>query len=109
MGDGINDAAAMKASDVGISVDSAVDIAKESADVIFLEKDLMVLEEGIIEGRKTYGNMMMTLTFTGFGKSIGLLPLPPVYFAWLALTIFLYMALATCLKKAFIRHYGELL
>ncbi len=283
MGDGINDAAAMKASDVGISVDSAVDIAKESADVILLEKDLMVLEEGIIEGRKTYGNMikyikmtassnfgnmfsvlaasaflpfmpmlsihilflnliydisctsipwdnvdkeflvkprkwdasslgkfmiwigptssvfdlttyllmyfvicppviaqmfglgspmlfhqltdpammaayaavfqagwfvesmwsqtlvihmirtpkipfiqsrasfpLMTLTFTGifvltcipftgFGKSIGLLPLPPVYFAWLALTIFLYMALATCLKKAFIRHYGELL
>ncbi|EQC57248.1 magnesium-transporting ATPase [Lactococcus cremoris subsp. cremoris TIFN6] len=52
MGDGINDAAAMKASDVGISVDSAVDIAKESADVILLEKDLMVLEKGIIEGRK---------------------------------------------------------
>jgi Mg2+-importing ATPase len=283
MGDGINDAAAMKASDVGISVDTAVDIAKESADVILLEKDLMVLERGIIEGRKTYGNMikyikmtassnfgnmfsvlaasaflpfmpmlsihilllnliydlsctsipwdnidkeflvkpkkwdasslgnfmiwigptssvfdlttyllmyfvicppviaqmfglenpllfhqltdsammaayaavfqagwfvesmwsqtlvihmirtpkipfiqsrasfpLMTLTFTGifaltcipftaFGKSIGLLPLPPVYFGWLALTIFLYMALATCLKKAFIRHYGELL
>ena len=53
MGDGINDAAAMKSSDVGISVDSAVDIAKESADVILLEKDLMVLEKGIIEGRKT--------------------------------------------------------
>jgi len=283
MGDGINDAAAMKASDVGISVDTAVDIAKESADVILLEKDLMVLGEGIIEGRKTYGNMikyikmtassnfgnmfsvlaasaflpfmpmlsihilflnliydisctsipwdnvdkeflikprkwdasslgkfmvwigptssvfdittyllmyfiicpaviaqmfglaspmlfsqltdpammaayaavfqagwfvesmwsqtlvihmirtpkipfiqsrasfpLMTLTFTGifvltcipftgFGKSIGLLPLPPVYFAWLALTIFLYMVLATCLKKVFIRRYGELL
>ena len=57
MGDGINDAAAMKASDVGISVDTAVDIAKESADVILLEKDLMVLNDGVIEGRKTYANM----------------------------------------------------
>ena len=53
MGDGINDAAAMKAADIGISVDTAVDVAKESADIILLEKDLMVLEEGIIEGRKT--------------------------------------------------------
>lgn len=58
MGDGINDAAAMKAADVGISVDTAVDIAKESANVILLEKDLMILEEGILEGRRTYGNMM---------------------------------------------------
>ncbi|MDD3261078.1 MAG: magnesium-translocating P-type ATPase [Oscillospiraceae bacterium] len=58
MGDGINDAAAMKASDVGISVDTAVDIAKESAHVILLEKDLMILKQGILEGRKTYGNMI---------------------------------------------------
>ncbi len=58
MGDGIIDAQAMKVSDVGISVDSAVDIAKESADIILLEKDLMVLEEGIVEGRKTYANMI---------------------------------------------------
>lgn len=58
MGDGINDAAAMKAADIGISVDTAVDVAKESADIILLEKDLMVLEQGIIEGRKTYANMM---------------------------------------------------
>ncbi|MEG0249880.1 MAG: magnesium-translocating P-type ATPase [Peptostreptococcus sp.] len=64
MGDGINDAAAMKASDVGISVDTAVDIAKESADVILLEKDLMVLEEGIIEGRKTYANMIKYIKMT---------------------------------------------
>ena len=56
MGDGINDAAAMRAADVGISVDTAVDIAKESANIILLEKDLMVLEEGVIEGRKTYAN-----------------------------------------------------
>ncbi len=54
MGDGINDAAAMKAADIGISVDTAVDVAKESADIILLEKDLTVLEQGIIEGRKTY-------------------------------------------------------
>ena len=58
MGDGVNDAAAMKAADIGISVDTAVDVAKESADIILLEKDLMVLEEGIIEGRKTYANML---------------------------------------------------
>ena len=64
MGDGINDAAAMKASDVGISVDTAVDIAKESADVILLEKDLMVLEEGIVEGRKTYANMIRYIKMT---------------------------------------------
>jgi len=276
MGDGINDAAAMKASDVGISVDTAVDIAKESADVILLEKDLLVLEKGIIEGRKTYANMikyikmtassnfgnmfsvlvasaflpflpmlpihlillnliydlsctaipwdnvdkeflalprkwdsssvgkfmlwigptssvfdittyllmyfvicpavcggllfheiadpavqayyiavfqagwfvesmwtqtlvihmirtpkipfirsrasapvtLLTFTgiavltiipFTGFGAAIGLAALPPVYFAWLALTIFLYMVLVTLFKKIFIRRYGELL
>ena len=64
MGDGINDAAAMQASDVGISVDTAVDIAKESADVILLEKDLMVLEDGIIEGRKTYANMIKYIKMT---------------------------------------------
>jgi Mg2+-importing ATPase len=276
MGDGINDAAAMKASDVGISVDTAVDIAKESADVILLEKDLLVLEKGITEGRKIYANMIkyikmtassnfgnmfsvlaasaflpflpmlpihlillnliydlsctaipwdnvdkeflaaprkwdsssvgkfmlwigptssvfdittyllmyfvicpavsggmlfheitdpavqayyiavfqagwfvesmwtqtlvihmirtpkipfirsrasapvMLLTFTGiavltiipftgFGTAIGLAALPPVYFAWLALTVFLYMVLVTLFKKIFIRRYGELL
>lgn len=276
MGDGINDAAAMKASDVGISVDTAVDIAKESADVILLEKDLMVLEKGMLQGRKTYANMikyikmtassnfgnvlsvliasaflpflpmmsiqlillnliydlsctaipwdsvdseylskprkwdasgiskfmvwfgptssvldiatyllmyfvicpaafggrqfhnldgpvqqaayialfqagwfvesmwsqtlvihmirtpklpfiqsrasmpvtlftfagiiaLTAIPFTSFGASIGLAPLPPVYFAWLALIVFLYMALATLVKKLFIQKYGELL
>ena len=64
MGDGINDALAMKASDVGISVDTAVDIAKESAHVILLEKDLMVLEKGIIEGRKTFANMIKYIKMT---------------------------------------------
>ncbi|MCL2567405.1 MAG: magnesium-translocating P-type ATPase [Alphaproteobacteria bacterium] len=64
MGDGINDAAAMKEADVGISVDSAVDIAKESANIIMLEKSLMVLEEGIIEGRKTYANTIKYIKMT---------------------------------------------
>ena len=58
MGDGINDVLAMKAADVGISVDSAVDVAKESADIILLEKSLMVLEDGIIEGRKVFCNIV---------------------------------------------------
>ena len=58
MGDGINDAAALRQADIGISVDSAVDIARESADIILLEKDLMVLEQGIIEGRRTFGNII---------------------------------------------------
>jgi Mg2+-importing ATPase len=58
MGDGINDAPSMRASDVGISVDTAVDVAKESADIILLEKSLLVLEEGIIEGRKVFGNII---------------------------------------------------
>jgi Mg2+-importing ATPase len=58
MGDGINDAAALRTADIGISVDSGVDIAKEAADIILLEKSLMVLEEGVIEGRKTFVNML---------------------------------------------------
>ncbi|MCD8313151.1 MAG: magnesium-translocating P-type ATPase, partial [Bacteroidales bacterium] len=58
LGDGINDAAALRQSDIGISVDSGVDIAKESADIILLEKDLMVLENGVIEGRRTFGNII---------------------------------------------------
>jgi Mg2+-importing ATPase len=58
MGDGINDASALRTADVGISVDSAVDIAKESADIILLEKSLLVLESGVVEGRKVFANIL---------------------------------------------------
>lgn len=64
LGDGINDASALRQSDIGISVDSAVDIAKESADIILLEKDLMVLEDGVLEGRKTFGNINKYIKMT---------------------------------------------
>lgn len=64
MGDGINDAAALTAADIGISVDSGVDIAKEAADIILLEKSLMVLEEGVIEGRRTFSNMLKYIRMT---------------------------------------------
>lgn len=76
MGDGINDALSMKVSDVGISVDTAVDIAKETADVILLDKDLMVLEKGLVEGRKVYANMTKYIKMTvssNFGNIFSLL------------------------------------
>ena len=64
MGDGINDAAALRSADIGISVDTAVDIAKEAADIILLEKSLLVLEEGVLEGRKTFSNMLKYIKMT---------------------------------------------
>jgi Mg2+-importing ATPase len=91
LGDGINDAPALRQADVGISVDSAVDIAKETADIVLLEKDLMVLERGVLEGRKTFGNIMkyMKMATSGnFGNIISVmvasiflpfLPMKPVH------------------------------
>jgi Mg2+-importing ATPase len=71
LGDGINDAPSLKTADVGISVDNAVDVAKESADIILLQKDLTVLQNGVLEGRKTFGNSMkyiMMGTSSNFGN-----------------------------------------
>lgn len=76
MGDGINDAPAMRKADVGISVDTAVDIAKESADIILLEKDLMVLESGVIEGRRIFANIIKYIKMTAssnFGNMFSVL------------------------------------
>lgn len=97
LGDGINDAPAMRAADVGISVDTAVDIAKESADVILLEKDLMVLEQGIVSGRKIFGNIMKYIkatTSSNFGNMFSVLiasiflpflPMLPIHLLFLGL------------------------
>ena len=88
MGDGINDAPSLKVADVGISVDTAVDIAKEVADVILLDKDLLVIEKGLIEGRKVYANMTKYIKMTvssNFGNIFSLLfasvflPMAPVH------------------------------
>ena len=76
LGDGINDAPALREADVGISVDTATDIAKESADIILLEKNLMVLEEGVLEGRVTFGNIMKYIKMTAssnFGNVLSML------------------------------------
>ena len=76
MGDGINDAAALRAADVGISVDSAVDIAKEAADIILLEKSLLVLVDGVVEGRTTFCNMLKYIRMTAssnFGNVLSVL------------------------------------
>ncbi len=68
MGDGINDSPPLRQADVGISVDSAVDIAKETADIILLKKDLLVLEEGVIEGRHTFGNIIKYIKMAASGN-----------------------------------------
>ena len=90
LGDGINDGPALKVADVGISVDTAVDIAKESADIILLEKNLLVLDEGVIEGRRVFANITKYIKmgassnfgnmFSVLGASIFLpfLPMAPI-------------------------------
>ncbi|HRP06068.1 MAG TPA: magnesium-translocating P-type ATPase, partial [Opitutaceae bacterium] len=76
MGDGINDATALREADVGISVDTAVDVAKEAADIILLEKSLLVLERGVLEGRRTFGNVIKYIKMTAssnFGNVLSVL------------------------------------
>lgn len=99
LGDGINDSPALKASDVGISVNNAVDIAKESADIILLKKSLMVLEDGVIEGRKTFGNIVKYIKMgasSNFGNMFSMtgaslfLPFLPMLPIQILLNNFLY-------------------
>lgn len=91
LGDGINDAPALRDADVGISVDTGTDIAKESADIILLEKDLMVLEAGVIKGRETFGNIIKYLNMTAssnFGNVFSVLVASafiPFYPCWLSI------------------------
>ena len=135
MGDGINDAPALKVADVSISVDSAVDIAKESSDIILLEQNLLVLETGVIEGRKVFGNILKYIKmaassnfgnmFSVIGASIFLpflpmLPiqiltnnllydfkLPSLYWFLLIGILFLYFILTQLVKSWFVRRYPD--
>jgi len=99
MGDGINDAPSLKTADVGISVNSATDVAKDAADIILTEKDLLVLKEGILEGRRTFGNTMKYILMglsSNFGNMFSVaaatlfLPFLPMLPAQILINNFLY-------------------
>lgn len=125
-GDGINDASALHAADVGVSVESAVDVAKEAADIVLLEKDLGILVEGVREGRRTFANTLKyvfmatsanfgnmfsmagaslflsflpLLPYTQLRRPLGFVPLPPLFLAALLCIVVGYVVAAEVAKK----------
>lgn len=113
LGDGIKDAPALKAADVGISVDSAVDFAKEAADIVLMEKNLEVLQKGIIDGRKTYVNTLkyifitvagtLMLPYLPIGGRLGLPPLPLSLLGFMIGIAVLYSFIVEGTKRRFFK------